>query len=556
MTILEILFLSILLLGTSNQIDADIVMSEIMANALDEDTGEFIELYNTGDEPVDVANWQFADGDTVDVIKAFGDSDCVILPESYALILDSEYADEYDLPQDVLLLTTENTTLGDGFQMNDKITLFDETGDNIIDTYSYPIKTENGISVEKVDLAKDDTPENWKACLASSGSTPGKINSYAVPIEELAKIIIEGPDEIAVAQATEFTVEVQDTAGNIIEGWTDTIRVTTEPEAELFQEDEKKASLEIEFDGGVTHFNLISIKTGKIAIRVESTTDQGLVEEKTIEVIGKEEISPKISGVIINEIMYMPDTKAHQAEWVELYNRTKSPINISAWMIVDEAGGIGTLPDDVFIQPHKYAIFTENIEDFKNQFPLVTQSSRLWKIDLPSLNNTGDTVILKDREGRMIDSVVYEGESESRGKSLERINPELSSRDIKNWRISINLAGATPGKLNSVSWEFYSKQPKLKLVPKIFDASAGEAEVSYEADINAVITIKIYDLQGRLVRTLIDEQKAGGAQTINWDGKDSRHKELPVGAYICQIVAKVGDNVQTAAKTVIIAKKL
>ena len=550
-----------LLIGIGNQVCADIIISEIMANAIDEDTGEFIELYNTGDEPVNVAGWQFTDGDAVDVLRAFGDTDCVIMPESYALILDSEYAGEYDLPPDVLLLTTENTTLGDGLQMNDPITLFDETGNNIIDTYSHPIKTENGVSVEKVDFAEGDTPENWKPCMDASGSTPGVINSYSIPIEKLANIVIVGANQIRLNQASEFTIEVRNPNGNIIENWTDAFIVTTDPEAKLFQEDEKTATLEIEPDGGVARFNLTATKTGKITIKVESTTDQRLVGEKTIEVVSEGEIPPQISDVIINEIMYMPDTKAGQTEWIELYNRANSAVDISGWMVEDAAGKISTLPADVFIEPHKYAILTEKIEDFKKQFPLVTQLSRLnvknvWEIKLPSLNNTGDTVILKDRDERKIDLVVYEGKSESIGKSLERVNPGLPSADVKNWRTSIDLTGASPGRKNSVSWEFSSDKPKLKITPKTFNPSVGDAKISYEADINAVVTIKIYDLGGRLVRTLIDEREVGGAQTINWNGKDNRNRKLPVGAYICQIVAKVNDKAQTADKTLIIAKKL
>jgi len=303
----------------------------------------------------------------------------------------------------------------------------------------------------------------------------------------------------------------------------------------------------------VARFNLIATKTGKITLRVESTFDQRLVDKKTIDVISKSEIPPQITGVIINEIMYMPDTKTGQTEWLELYNHTNSVVDISGWKIVDAAGKIGTLPDDVLIEPHKYTILTGNIEDFKKQFPNV---KKVWEIRLPSLNNTGDTVILKDRDERKIDLVVYEGKSETRGRSLERVNPDLPSGDMKNWRTSIDLGGATPGRKNSVSWIFSSDKPKLEVVPQRFNPSVQHTKISYEVDIDAIVTIKIYDLEGRLVRTLIDEREAGGAQTINWDGKDNRNRKLPVGVYICQIVSKVDDKVQTTAKTVIIAQKL
>ncbi len=154
-----------------------IVINEVMANPLNEDTGEFIELFNTGTEQIDVLNWQFTDGDATDIIQPFRDSATAIPPNGYALILDAEYADEYDLPPGTILLTTKNTTLGDGLQTNDPITLFDESGTKIIGTYSPPFAAKNGISVERVDVAVGDVLENWKASLAPSGSTPGQVNS-------------------------------------------------------------------------------------------------------------------------------------------------------------------------------------------------------------------------------------------------------------------------------------------------------------------------------------------------------------------------------------------
>ncbi len=48
-----------------------IIINEVMANPLDEDTGEFIELFNAGDDPIDVLNWQFTDGDATDIIQPF-----------------------------------------------------------------------------------------------------------------------------------------------------------------------------------------------------------------------------------------------------------------------------------------------------------------------------------------------------------------------------------------------------------------------------------------------------------------------------------------------------
>ena len=49
-----------------------VVINEVMANPLDEDTGEFVELYNRGDVPIDLSGWRLADAaDTNDIILDF-----------------------------------------------------------------------------------------------------------------------------------------------------------------------------------------------------------------------------------------------------------------------------------------------------------------------------------------------------------------------------------------------------------------------------------------------------------------------------------------------------
>ena len=60
--------------GTSTEVsesDYDLIITEVMANADDEDTGEFVELYNNGTETIDLLYWVFYDGDAVDTILGF-----------------------------------------------------------------------------------------------------------------------------------------------------------------------------------------------------------------------------------------------------------------------------------------------------------------------------------------------------------------------------------------------------------------------------------------------------------------------------------------------------
>lgn len=46
------------------------------------------------------------------------------------------------------------------------------------------------------------------------------------------------------------------------------------------------------------------------------------------------------------------------------------------------------------------------------------------------------------------------------------------------------------------------------------------------------VTLKIYNLQGKLVRTLVDEKKFTGTYSMLWDGTDQQGMKATAGIYI------------------------
>jgi len=64
------------------------------------------------------------------------------------------------------------------------------------------------------------------------------------------------------------------------------------------------------------------------------------------------------------------------------------------------------------------------------------------------------------------------------------------------------------------------------------------------------ITLKIYNVLGQLVRTLVDEEKLAGVYQIIWDGRDEKRMELSSGIYFYQL--KVRD--ETVTKKMVLLK--
>lgn len=205
-----------LLLAPSGE-TAEVVISEVMANPMGQESGsgspgdrnEYVELYNRDSTMVDVEGWVLWDGDALDVVKAWSDTNLLdpdavinttnIQPGCFAVILDPEYTDlgdgtwlqPYDFPPGAVILTVRNTTLGDGLSSFDPLSL--GTPDtSFIDTYgtpqdttdSIPFNAGDGVSIERIDLLLPDSEDNWAPCKDSMG-TPGGKNSVTAVLEEV-----------------------------------------------------------------------------------------------------------------------------------------------------------------------------------------------------------------------------------------------------------------------------------------------------------------------------------------------------------------------------------
>jgi len=95
-------------------------------------------------------------------------------------------------------------------------------------------------------------------------------------------------------------------------------------------------------------------------------------------------------------------------------------------------------------------------------------------------------------------------------------------------------------------------QPRLALsdglmsYPNPFSRST---TISYQLTTASHATLKVYDATGRVVKSLVDGQIAGGLRSVAWDGRDDLGRDAPGGLYFC--VLEAGGVVSTG-KTVLL----
>lgn len=138
---------------------------------------------------------------------------------------------------------------------------------------------------------------------------------------------------------------------------------------------------------------------------------EGLVEGETSGFSDEERINVTITieeadTVVLNEFLPHPDGEQYgfdfgedhsdmpQGEWVELYNLTSNPVDLSDWYVQDASGGVGnTQITNLNTVPATTTIPA-------NGFLVIYMNKPVW-------NNTGDVVKLFDGSDTLIDSYAY-----------------------------------------------------------------------------------------------------------------------------------------------------
>ena len=184
-------------------------------------------------------------------------------------------------------------------------------------------------------------------------------------------------------------------------------------------------------------------------ILAESTGATGTFRMDDVRISAvRPEISP--GTVVINEIQYQPSSG--EPEWIELFNTGAEPADLKGWTVGDASvttsHRLSAAP--LVVPPDGFVVVTADSLEFRAVWS--RESVILLQSDgFPSLNNSGDRVLLRDAQGRCMDSVWYQQSwGRGMGVSIERVDPLSRVQSPRNWGSCCDQAGATPGRMNSI----------------------------------------------------------------------------------------------------------
>jgi len=260
------------------------------------------------------------------------------------------------------------------------------------------------------------------------------------------------------------------------------------------------------------------------------------------------DIFAKPGEIVFNELL--PNPYPDGSEYIELYNRTDVDISLSDLCIATRKTD-GTLSTQyslseipVLIKSRDYLLLTRS-KDGVTGYYRIQSPYNIHEIKLPVLNNTGATLVLfRPEDETIIDEVSYSFKwhsssvKEEKGVALERIDPDKGTQDATNWTSASETSGyGTPGYLNS---QFGISNPNPNNTSGIekpaYSKETGLYSILYYLDQPGYnCKASIFDLSGRKVGDIANNDLMGMSGELIWDGIGSNGSRLKTGLYILYI---------------------
>lgn len=248
-----------------------------------------------------------------------------------------------------------------------------------------------------------------------------------------------------------------------------------------------------------------------------------------------------VTDPVINEINYKSSPLFDTEDWIELYNPLDTMQSLAGWRVTgNNTASFLEFDSTIQIPAKGYVVVCRDTAKFR-----ALQSENLLVTgNLPfGLSSSQELIMLQDAAGVVRDSVRYYSaspwvqEPNGTGATLSLINPQSDNAMADSWKSSKKYG--TPGRLNDV---YTDARGEENVQPTEFELSQNypnpfnpTTTIMYTIPqisgiFSAPTTLRVFDILGREVATLVNEVKSAGTYEVEFNAIG-----LPSGIYLYRL---------------------
>jgi len=108
----------------------------------------------------------------------------------------------------------------------------------------------------------------------------------------------------------------------------------------------------------------------------------------------------------------------------------------------------------------------------------------------------------------------------------------LAQNGLDIYLDALGVPSRVPAQETAVGDDLPPWRPTLTAWPNPFNPSV---TLSFSLPQQGAVDLAVFDLRGRLVRTLLRADLAADTHAVTWDGTDDERRDVPAGAYLCRL---------------------
>ena len=503
---------------------------------------EYVEIYNRTDSTISLENWKLYGNNSAGNIASG-----VIEPKGYALLCTASAQTLLQPYGNTIVVTSFPALTNSG-----KLLYLESNNKEVISWINYsdcwyksePFKKEGGWAFERIDVDNlNNNQENWTLSTDHSGGTPGRANSEETifpdtVMPEVCYFALQADSACIIYFNKEMNPD------NLVDN-----AIQTSPTLSLQKSylEPCRNTLKLQFNSPISDSNITEVSLNGLYcisnLMLPDTTLQLIIPQ-----------TPQPSDIVINELLFNPKTEG--VKFIEFFNRSNHYLSLQKLALTTQtengtlAAGNYITEEEILLAPQQFLLVTTNLNTLYNQY-LCKKIGVHLECKLPSMPIAGGNIVLASAKGTIIDALTYSEQmhhpliSNSKGVSLERVNPDLPSEQNSSWQsAAAHCNYATPGYRNS---QYFNNA--LEVSSKHFWLSSEQFSPNNDGynDLLALhyqlpedgylINIQIFTPNGIKVTNLTNNTIAGTEGTLFWDGTNASGTLSPVGIYVLFIEA-------------------